>query len=117
MMEGFWVDWDALEVWTEVRRVYTLRKILSDPKLHDSFKLWLVSQKSQGFENENKLLKRLRDAGTKDLSPPGTPEDDERKIQVKALFLESLKMHKALYHEITMDIMCLPDATASATRP
>ena len=99
-MEGFWIDWDALEVWTEVNRVFMLRNILSDPKLPDSFKLWLVNQKSQDFEDENKPLKPFRDAETKDLPPPDTPEDNERKIQVKALFSELLKMHKALYHEL-----------------
>jgi len=100
-MEGFWIDWDTLEKTTDSRRVFTLRKILSCQKTPDSFKLLLVNQKSQGFEKENMLLKLLRDADTKDLPPPDTPEDDGRKIKVQDLFAQCVKMHKILYHNLT----------------
>jgi len=57
------------------------------------------------FENEDELLCRLQNAETKDLPPPDTPEDKERKIQVKALFSEMIKMRSLLYRDIVAGIV------------
>jgi len=101
MMEGLSIDWDTLEKTTASRRVFTLRKILSFEQTSDTVKILLVKQKCQGFEEENMLLKLLRDADTKDLPSPVTPEDDRRKIMFKYLFAQFVQMHKSLYHNLT----------------
>ena len=59
----------------------------------------------ENFESEDELLERLHDAETKDLPPPDTPEDKERKIQVKALFSELLTMRSSLYRDVPAGIV------------
>jgi len=105
MMDGCWIDWDTLKKWTEVTRVTMLRRILINEETCDSFKLWCVNEKMGLFENEDELLCRLQNAETKDLPPPDTPEDKERKIQVKALFSEMIKMRSLLYRDIVAGIV------------
>jgi len=105
MMEGFWIDWDTLKKWTELNRVIMLRKILNNQETADSFKLWCVNEKMEHFESEDELLERLQDAETRDLPPPDTPEDKERKIQVKALFSELLTMRSRLYRDVPAGIV------------
>ena len=104
MLEGFWIDWDTLKKWTELNRVIMLKKILNDQEASDAFKLYCVNQKVEDFDHEDDLLERLQDAETKDFPPPDTPEDKERKIQVKALFSELLTMRSSLYHDVSAGI-------------
>ena len=101
MLGGSWIDWHALRLQTERNRVAVLRNILNDQHTSDSFKLLLVGEKWDNFESEDELLSRLQYAETRDLPPPDTSEDNERKIQVKMLFNEMLMTRALLYHDIS----------------
>ena len=100
-LSGSWIDWDDLHRQTEKKRVALLRNILNDERMSDSFKMLMVGEKWENFENEDELLSRLQDAETRDLPPPGTPEEHERKMQVKMLTDEMMFMRTLLYHSVS----------------
>ena len=100
MLGGSWIDWDAMDRGTQTRRVAVLRNILNDPRTYDSYKMLCVGEKMENFENEDELLSRLQYLETRDLPPPGTPEEHDRKIQVAMLFDQALMMRTLLYHAV-----------------
>jgi len=100
-LSGSWIDWDDLNRQTEKKRVALLRNILNDERMSDSFKMLVVGEKWENFESEDELMSRLQYAETEDLPPPGTPEEHERKEQVKMLTAEMMFMRTLLYHSVS----------------
>jgi len=100
-LEGSWIDWERMERQTQTKRVAVLRNILNDPRTGDSYKMLCVGEKMENFADEDELLSRLHFLETRDLPPPGTPEEHDRKIQVKSLFAEALMTRTLLYHDVS----------------
>ena len=92
------IDWAEMGRETQQKRVAVLRKILNDPReSSDSFKMLLVGEKMDNFQQEDELLQRIQGLEATDLPPPGTPHEHNRKIQVAMLLEELLMMRTLLY--------------------
>jgi len=95
------IDWAEMDRETQQKRVAVLRKILNDPRISsDSFKMLLVGEKMDNFQQEDELLERIQGLEATDLPPPGTPQEHNRKIQVAMLLEELLMTRTLLYHVV-----------------
>jgi len=95
------IDWAEMGRETQQKRVAVLQEILNDPRISsDSFKMLLVGEKMDNFQQEDELLRRIQGLEATDLPPPGTPQEHNRKIQVAMLLEELLMTRTLLYHVV-----------------
>jgi len=95
------IDWAEMGRETQQKRVAVLQEILNDPRISsDSFKMLLVGEKMDNFQQEDELLRRIQGLEATDLPPPGTPQEHNRKIQVAVLLEELLMTRTLLYHVV-----------------
>ena len=110
------IEWPAWHSHTDAARVSVLKRILNDPTTENRHKIFLVGERLENFQDEDRTVARIKEIENSPKSEKGTPEYDATFTELGGCLMELIMM-KALVYDTEGRAAASASSSASRASP
>ena len=111
------IDWTAWHTNTEAARVSVLKRILKDPTTDSRHNLFLVGERVENFEAEDRTVARIKDLESSPKLEKGASQYEEHQQTFMECMMELIMMNALVYDTEGRTAASASSSTSTASPP